>query len=116
MTIHASQRGGRWSKFGTYPFDALPDTPWGHYCAQQQIYKYILEKEYGVRVKRCRLLRLHSSIDEYQLVDVLEQQFAVAALFDRCALSPRMNVTLTLADAGAFYSSDGPFSSNSLWF
>jgi uncharacterized metal-binding protein len=28
-------------------------------------------------------------------VDVLEQQFAVAALFDRCALSPRMNVTLT---------------------
>jgi hypothetical protein len=42
-------------------------------------------------VKSCRLLRLHSSIDEYQLVDVLEQQSAVAALFDRCADSARMN-------------------------
>ena len=95
VTAHELSPDNPYNKFGTYPFDALPDTPWGHYCAQQQIYKYILEKEYGVRVKRCRLLRLHSSIDEYQLVDVLEQQFAVAALFDRCALSPRMNVTLT---------------------
>jgi hypothetical protein len=95
VTAHELSPDNPYEKFGTYPFNTLPDTPWGHYCAQQQIYKYILEKEYGVRVKSCRLLRLHSSIDEYQLVDVLEQQSAVAALFDRCADSARMNVTLT---------------------
>jgi hypothetical protein len=52
VTAHELSPDNPYNKFGTYPFDALPDTPRGHYCAQQQIYKYILEKEYGVRVKR----------------------------------------------------------------
>ena len=68
-------------KFGTYPFQSVPDTPWGHYACQQNIYRYILEKFYGVILKSCKLLRLHSSIQNYQLVEVPDLRHNVQLLF-----------------------------------
>lgn len=95
VTAHELSPENPYGKYGEEPFEHVPDTPWGHYCVQQNIYAYILERDYGIKVKRCRLLRVHDTIQNYQLVEVMDLSGAVARLFDRCALAPRMNVVQT---------------------
>lgn len=95
VTAHELSPENPYRKFGDEPFEHVPDTPWGHYCVQQNIYAYILKRDYGIIVERCRLLRLHETIGEYQLVNVMDLSTSVARLFDRCALSKKMNVVQT---------------------
>jgi hypothetical protein len=68
-------------KRGSAPFESVPDTPWGHYACQQNIYRYVLERFYGVSLESARLLRVHSSIDAYELVPVPDLRLRVARLF-----------------------------------
>lgn len=95
VTAHELTPDNPYQKYGKAPFDAVPDTPWGHYCVQQNIYAYILRQNYGVTVKRCRLLRLHDTIKDYQLVDVADLTPQVRSLFDECASTHKMNVAAT---------------------
>jgi hypothetical protein len=55
---------------GVAPFDDVPDTPWGHYAVQQNIYRYIIESQYGLTIRSSRLLRIHASLRSYELIAV----------------------------------------------
>ena len=95
VTAHELSPENPYRKYGEEPFEHVPDTPWGHYCVQQNIYAYILKRDYGINVERCRLLRVHDAIENYQLVNVMDLSSSVAHLFDKCALSTKINVVQT---------------------
>lgn len=71
-----------YGKFGTFPFADVPDNSFGHYACQQNIYRFILENYYGIHLHSCHLLRVHSTIKEYELVEVPNLQSEVGSLFD----------------------------------
>ena len=48
----------------------LPDTPFYHYCIQQNLYRYMLEQHYGVRVKAMNLVVLCPDYPTYVVVPV----------------------------------------------
>ena len=73
-------------KFGSKPFDVVPDTSFGHYTVQQNIYRFILEKYYWKKpLKKCYLLQLHRNFGRYRLVEVPDLRKRVASLFDDLA-------------------------------
>ena len=78
---HALTEENPYEKFGSAPFEMVPDTPWGHYACQQNIYRYVLERFYGVRFSSVRLLRVHSTIASYELVKMPDLRANVAVLF-----------------------------------
>jgi hypothetical protein len=92
VTAHELNDDNPYRKYGAYPFDDLVDNAYGHYCVQQQVYRYILETEYGIKVARCRLLRLHDTISSYQLIDVKDLRDKVEIVFSQCAKRNFMNV------------------------
>lgn len=92
VTAHELNEDNPYRKFGKYPFHDLVDNAYGHYCVQQQVYRYILETEYGIKVERCRLLRLHETISSYQLVEVKDLRERVEIVFKQCAERNIMNV------------------------
>jgi hypothetical protein len=67
---------------GDAPFEGVPDTPWGHYAVQQNIYRYILELHYGLTLRSSRLLRIHASLKTYELIFVPDLRDNIATLFN----------------------------------
>ena len=73
-----------WGRYGAPPFSQVPDTPWGHYAIQQNIYKWILRKNYGITLSKMFLLQLYCTKD-YSVVampdlqDVVEEHMASLA-------------------------------------
>jgi hypothetical protein len=79
---HALTPANPFERQGIAPFDDVPDTPWGHYAVQQNIYRHILETCYGVTLQSARLLRVHASLDAYELVEIPDLRVNVAILFE----------------------------------
>lgn len=52
----------KFGEFGLRPIDNVPNTDYWHYALQLSFYRYILEKNYGIRVKESRLVVLHPSL------------------------------------------------------
>ena len=48
----------------------LPDTAFYHYCIQQNLYRYMLEKNYGIRVKAMNLVVLCPDYPTYYVAPV----------------------------------------------
>ena len=48
----------------------IPDTNYWHYCIQLNLYKYILEKNYGFKVKELFLVQIHPDINNYKKIKV----------------------------------------------
>jgi hypothetical protein len=67
--------GGKMSLNGI----SVPDTSYYHYCLQQNLYRYMIQEHYGIRVKALNLVVLCADYDNYKLVpvpimnDVIEQ-------------------------------------------
>jgi hypothetical protein len=49
---------------------SLPDTSFYHYCIQQNLYRYMLEKHYGIRVKAMNLVVLCPDYPTYYVAQV----------------------------------------------
>ena len=58
-----------WS-FGINGLEHLPDTSYYHYCLQQNLYRYMLEKNYGIKISRMNLVVLHPDFTTYRVVPV----------------------------------------------
>lgn len=56
--------------FGHFPCDSVPDTPFGHYCIQQNVYRLILERNYGIPLSGMYLAQFHPFMDDYHSVQV----------------------------------------------
>jgi hypothetical protein len=55
---------------GRFPLDHLDDVNGTHYSLQLNLYRTLLERNYGVRISRMRLVRLHPDAKDYELIDV----------------------------------------------
>jgi hypothetical protein len=49
-------------KFGKYPFEKIPDTNFGHYTLQVNLYEMILKKFYNINIHKKLLVQIHPSI------------------------------------------------------
>lgn len=59
----------RWAS-GINGLEHLTDTSYIHYCLQQNLYRYMLEKNYGIKVSRMNLVVLHPELPTYRVVPV----------------------------------------------
>lgn len=49
---------------------SLDNSSFNRYCLQQNIYKHIAEKEYGMKISSMKLVVLHENYSDYHVVDV----------------------------------------------
>lgn len=72
--------GGRRSFNGI----SLPDTPFYHYCIQQNLYRYMLEAHYGVKVKAMNLVVLCADYPSYVVVNVPKMDEVIGQIVAVC--------------------------------
>ena len=68
---------------GSGPCSTLPDTKFFHYCVQQNLYKRILERCYGITVKRMHLAQFHPELMGYHHVQVPDLSRVADALLEK---------------------------------
>lgn len=56
--------------YGKNGLEHIPDISYYHYVLQQNLYKYILEKNYGIRVSKMHIVIFHPIYDSYKLYDI----------------------------------------------
>lgn len=59
----------RWSS-GLNGLEHLTDTSYIHYCLQQNLYRYMLEKNYSLKIKHMNLVVLHPELSGYRVVPI----------------------------------------------
>lgn len=62
-------KNNQWQR-GIGKFSDIDDTSYNRYCLQQNLYKYILEKNYGLKVSKMYLIVLYPDYDRYYKVEV----------------------------------------------
>lgn len=55
---------------GMNGLEHLTDTSYVHYCLQQNLYRYMLQKNYGIKVSRMNLVVLHPDLPVYRVVSI----------------------------------------------
>ena len=63
---------------------SLPDTPFYHYCIQQNLYRYMLEAHYGVKVKAMNLVVLCADYPTYVVVNVPKMNEVIGQIIAVC--------------------------------
>ena len=53
----------KFDEYGLKPIENVPNTDYWHYALQLSFYRYILEKNYGIRIKESRLVVLHPNLN-----------------------------------------------------
>ena len=62
----------------------LPDTSYYHYCLQQNLYRYMLETHYGLRVKAMNLVVLCPDYSRYFVVEVPKMNLVIQQVINAC--------------------------------
>ena len=62
----------------------LPDTAFYHYCIQQNLYRYMLEKNYGIRVKAMNLVVLCPDYPTYYVAPVPKMDEVIGQIIAVC--------------------------------
>ena len=63
---------------------SLPDTPFYHYCIQQNLYRYMLEAHYGVKVKAMNLVVLCADYPSYIVANVPKMDEVIEQIIAAC--------------------------------
>lgn len=63
---------------------SLPDTPFYHYCIQQNLYRYMLQRDYGIRVGGMNLVVLCPDYPTYYKVEVPVMDEVVEQIVAAC--------------------------------
>lgn len=72
----------RWAS-GLNGLEHLTDTSYIHYCLQQNLYRYILQKNYGIKISRMNLVVLHPELPTYRVVPVPPMEREVAMIIQK---------------------------------
>ena len=72
----------RWAS-GLNGLEHLTDTSYSHYCLQQNLYRYMLERNYGIRISRMNLVVLHPDYSSYRIVPVPRMDSEVAIILSK---------------------------------
>ena len=68
---------------GINGLEHLTDTSYVHYCLQQNLYRYILQKNYGIKISRMNLVVLHPELPTYRVVPVPVMEREVSMIISR---------------------------------
>lgn len=68
---------------GLNGLEHLTDTTYIHYCLQQNLYRYILQKNYGINIKRMNLVVLHPELNDYEIVSIPIMEKEVNTIISR---------------------------------
>ena len=63
------------------PLDHLPDTSYWHYCMQLNIYRHILERNYGKTIVGMYLVGMHPDMEGFQQEKVPLMKTEVEEIF-----------------------------------
>ncbi len=66
---------------------SLPDTPYYHYCMQQNLYRYMLETHYGIRVKAMNLVVLCPDYPTYYIAPVPKMDDVIGQIVAACHMN-----------------------------
>lgn len=81
-TLLGEEAAGRFTEYGTGPFHEIPDTDFGKYSCQQNIYAHIAATQYGIDFRdRMYLLQIHADLDEPHIVGVERMDDVTTVLF-----------------------------------
>lgn len=72
----------RWAS-GLNGLEHLTDTSYIHYCLQQNLYRYILQKNYGIKISRMNLVVLHPELPMFRVVPVPVMEHEVAIMLKK---------------------------------
>jgi len=70
-------------RHGIHGLESVPDISFYHYALQQNIYKYILEKNYGIKVNNLHIVVLHPSLGKYIKYKMPDMQDKVKTILNR---------------------------------
>ena len=72
-------------KFAKFPNCDLTDNNYTHYCLQLNIYKFILENNYNVKIKDMYLVALHpeNKLNNFEKIKVIDMQKRVKTLLEQ---------------------------------
>ena len=70
-------------QMGFTPLSHIPDTNYFHYCIQLNLYKYILEKYYGLKVRNMAIVVMHRIHQRYIKCPIDDLQKEVADIFEK---------------------------------
>ena len=62
----------------------LPDTPFYHYCVQQNLYRYMLETHYGIRIRGMNLVVLCPDYPTYYVAQVPRMEEVIGQIITVC--------------------------------
>lgn len=71
----------RWES-GLHGLEHLTDTSYIHYCLQQNLYRYLIEKKYGLKISRMNLVVLHPDYFNYRIVPIPFMEREVELIID----------------------------------
>ncbi len=71
-------------KSGINGLECVQDTAYWHYCIQQNLYRYILEKNYGMKVGKMHLVVMVADMDNYVKLEVPRMNNAIEVIVDKC--------------------------------
>lgn len=71
-----------WGHMGHKPISHIHDTSYWRYALQQNIYKFILEKNYGIKISAMKILVLHPDYDEPYLVAMPNLEYEVIQMLE----------------------------------
>lgn len=66
----APEKSSRWGKRALEPITHIPDTTYWHYALQVSIYRYILEKNYGIVVSDSKLAVFHPDYKQPYVINI----------------------------------------------
>lgn len=68
---------------GINGLEHLTDTAYSHYCLQQNLYRYMLERNYGISISSMNLVVLHPTLSTYRVVPVPRMDSEIAIILNR---------------------------------
>tara|TARA_Y100001970_G_scaffold279459_1_gene386856 strand:+ start:274 stop:1116 length:843 start_codon:yes stop_codon:yes gene_type:complete len=79
------EKDNNFKKFAKFPNSDLDDNNYTHYCLQLNTYKFILERNYDVKIKDMYLVAFHpeNPIQNYEKIQVINLQSRVKKLLDQ---------------------------------
>ena len=87
-----------WKEYSLHPaLSSVVNKNGGHYTCQLNIYKYILEHKYGMRVKDLCLVRFHGDSDNYERIPVPDIQDKIELLWTAMAANATNTSSTTIS-------------------
>ena len=70
-----------WDRFGKGPCRNIPNTSFGHYTIQQNMYAYMLRVDYGIEVETIYLGQMHRNHKTFNMVEVPRRENVIQQIF-----------------------------------